>query len=147
MINESYNINLLSKHDQIIYAPLLAKLPYDEQLQKLFEEFKRDIRRQKRNDERHLDERELSDALWNEKGDLLQQDDVGDIVAIREEQNTLIGMLKKLSPVAKRRVILCYFNELSHEEIARMEDVSQQSVTESIKWALKKLKKIHGDTL
>ncbi len=52
------------------------------------------------------------------------------------------SILKNLTDVQKRRLLMYYIDGLSEEEIAAKENVSQQSVSKSLKAAIKILEKI-----
>lgn len=47
----------------------------------------------------------------------------------------------KLTEIQRRRFILHYFQGVSTRKIARMEEVTHQSVCDSLQWSTKKLKK------
>ena len=51
----------------------------------------------------------------------------------------------KLTEVQKRRFILHYIKGYSTRQIARLENVTQQSVFDSLLWAAKKLKKFYSE--
>ncbi|MGL5434597.1 MAG: RNA polymerase sigma factor [Lachnospiraceae bacterium] len=64
-----------------------------------------------------------------------------------DEENALAAASEllqsgKLTEIQKRRFILHFFQELSYRQIAEQEQVNFAAVRDSIKWAVKKLKKI-----
>lgn len=59
-------------------------------------------------------------------------------------QDSIREALDSLTETEKRRVIMCYFNGLTHQEIADYEGSRRQAITKSILSALEKLKKFIG---
>lgn len=57
------------------------------------------------------------------------------------EGEKLQTALNKLTKEQRRRILLYYDYQLTMEEIAVIEKCSKQSIQESIKWGIKKLKK------
>lgn len=142
-----YDYTQFSFKDIQSYNKIFDQLPYDEQLQSLFSAFKKEQRNLKRKDERHLDGRELTDKLVETECTHNHPAAVVDQVGQQFEHQQLYAALLELAPISRRRIYLCYFSGLTQKEIACMEGVSQQSVQESLKWALKKLKESLRDTL
>lgn len=139
-IPETYDYTQFSIQDIHAYGRDLDILPYDGQLQDTFAAFKRVHRNQTRRDERHLDDRELTDKLVEMECTHNRPAALEDQAGRQLQYQQLYTALMKLSPVRRRRIVLCYFHGLTHEEIARMEGVSQPSITKSINRSLKKLK-------
>lgn len=60
---------------------------------------------------------------------------------ITMDNKALLAIIEHLRPCQKRRYIMYYVDGLTQEQIAKIEQVSQQMVQKSIQSAEKKIKK------
>lgn len=71
-----------------------------------------------------------------------QQEDVADLITRLEEYDRLRHAIYQLTEPQRRRIKAYFFSGLSVEKIAAIEGVCHQSVSESIRSALKKLRSL-----
>lgn len=89
---------------------------------------------------RHLEHSLLSEVDIYKRA-FEKPNNVVDIIMQKLESEKLQAALNKLTKEQRRRILLYYDYQLTMEEIALIEKCSKQSVQESIKWGMKKLKK------
>lgn len=89
---------------------------------------------------RHLEHSLLSEVDIYKRA-FEKSNNVVDIIMQKLESEKLQAALNKLTKEQRRRILLYYDYQLTMEEIALIEKCSKQSVQESIKWGMKKLKK------
>lgn len=95
---------------------------------------------------RHLEHSLLSEVDIYKRA-FEKSNNVVDIIMQKLESEKLQAALNKLTKEQRRRILLYYDYQLTMEEIALIEKCSKQSVQESIRWGMKKLKKILKYTL
>ncbi|MBQ9685862.1 MAG: sigma-70 family RNA polymerase sigma factor [Oscillospiraceae bacterium] len=88
----------------------------------------------------HYEHSELTESTLNKRA-FYPPKTIDAIVNFKMECEELHSAIRLLPITQRRRLILYYFGELTHEQIAEMEGCSHQAVEKSIKAALKKLKK------
>ena len=74
-------------------------------------------------------------------------DSIDETVEEGEFQALIMAAIDALTPTQKRRVMLRYFMEMKLEDIARIENVSIQSISESLESALKRMKSRLGENI
>ena len=89
---------------------------------------------------RHLEHSLLSEVDIYKRA-FEKSNNVVDIIMQKLESEKLQAALNKLTKEQRRRILLYYDYQLTMEEIALIEKCSKQSVQESIRWGMKKLKK------
>ena len=89
---------------------------------------------------RHLEHSLLSEVDIYKRA-FEKSNNVVDIIMQKLESEKLQAAFNKLTKEQRRRILLYYDYQLTMEEIALIEKCSKQSVQESIKWGMKKLKK------
>lgn len=89
---------------------------------------------------RHLEHSLLSEVDIYKRA-FEKSNNVVDIIMQKLESEKLQVALNKLTKEQRRRILLYYDYQLTMEEIALIEKCSKQSVQESIRWGMKKLKK------
>ena len=67
-----------------------------------------------------------------------------DALIHRLEQEELLGLIKVLPEIQRRRLVAYYFEELTYKEISAREGVDHRAVMRSVESAIKKLKKYFG---
>jgi len=103
------------------------------------EDMDRQLRTQGRTDRRFLYKGEFSEEN-PELSTQFQQEDISEVVGRLEDYAQLQKAFCNLSAVQKRRIRQHFFEGLSFRQISRNEGVSENSVRESVKTALKKIK-------
>lgn len=89
---------------------------------------------------RHLEHSLLSEVDIYKRA-FEKSNNVVDIIMQKLESEKLQAAFNKLTKEQRRRILLYYDYQLTMEEIALIEKCSKQSVQESIRWGMKKLKK------
>ena len=89
---------------------------------------------------RHLEHSLLSEVDIYKRA-FEKSNNVVDIIMQKLESEKLQAALNKLTKEQRRRILLYYDYQLTMEEIALIEKCSKQSVQESIRWGMKKIKK------
>ena len=106
----------------------------------LLEQSNRQIRSQRRQDRRHLDFVDFIDGL--EDANMIHpQEDAADLVIRMESYGQLYTAVSKLSEAQRRRLLLHFADNLTHQQVADMEGVNRATVSRSIERALKQLRK------
>lgn len=110
----------------------------DEHVYDEFQQFKRIDKRQQHHFERHIEHNALSDKDLHNRSSLDQE--LTDDVVIKKIYNEIIAQaVESLSDVQRRRVVLYFEYDLSHEKIAEIENCSKASVTRSLRRAKDKI--------
>ncbi len=78
----------------------------------------------------------------NKKDFSTNENPTEETVFLKLEKEKLLPLLEKLTPIQKRRLCQYYINDLTFRDIARLENVNEKSVRESINSAMKKLRKL-----
>lgn len=116
-------------------------LEIDKELFDLMDRFELDDLRHLNEVDNHYEHSELTETTLNERA-FFAQPSMESIVSFRLECEELHRAIDHLPIVQRRRLILCYFSELTHEQVAELEGCSRQAIEKSLQSALKKLKKI-----
>ena len=111
-------------------------------VKELLEQSDRQIRSQRRQDRRHLDftvhtDEDFASSL------LPAYEDTADLLERIERDARLYDAIGKLTEVQRRRLYMFYFEELSYSQIAKLEGVYYRSVIDSIRQAIKQLRKLY----
>lgn len=112
----------------------------DVKLYALFDRFELDDLSFLNEQERHLDQTELSEALLSRRVPE-NQATVEDAVYESLQTQALREGIRRLPEIQKRRLQMYFFDGLTYEEIAVREGCSYQAVQKSIAAALKKIRK------
>ncbi len=136
-----YDFSKFCLEDRKTYQEILESQPYNPVLQNLFERFNKEQRNLKRWDERHLaapayDDNILYYVLTNQSAE--------ETAISRERIIEIHIAIEKLPEVQRRRLWMYYFEEMTMEQIARVESVKWQSIQSTIVAALKNLQNILG---
>lgn len=115
-----YDFSKFCLEDRKTYQEILESQPYNPVLQNLFERFNREQRNLKRWDERHLaapayDDNILYYVLTNQSAE--------ETAISRERIIEIHIAIEKLPEVQRRRLWMYYFEEMTMEQIARVESV------------------------
>jgi RNA polymerase sigma factor (sigma-70 family) len=110
-------------------------------VKELLEQSDRQIRSQRRQDRRHLDFAVRTDESFSDFL-LPAYEDTADLLIKMERDAKLHEAIGILTEVQRRRLRLYYFEGFSYSRIARLEDVSCQTVVGTIEQALKRLQKL-----
>ena len=105
------------------------------------DEFEKEDARQIQEIARHNELNTVTEATLNKRA-FNKPESIDDIVIKNINNEKLQKELDKLTKEQRRRILLYYDYQLTMEEIATIEGCSKQSIQESIKWGIKKLKKI-----
>ena len=97
----------------------------------------------RRSDERHLEQSELTEETLCRRA-VHKPKPVDDAVNDNIRMERLNRAIMELPEIQKRRLILCYFQGLTYEQIAEMEGCTFQAVAKSVAAAEKRLKKFFG---
>ena len=116
------------------------KLELDVKLYALFDRFELDDLSFLNEQERHLDQTELSEELLSRRVPE-NQASVEETVYESLQTQALREGINRLPEVQKRRLQMYFFDGLTYEEIAVREGCSYQAVQKSIAAALKKIRK------
>ncbi len=109
-------------------------------VKELLEQSDRQIRSQRRQDRRHLDNMDFIDGLTNVAMNDPQAD-AADLVMEIESYQQLYAAVSKLPEAQHRRLLLHFVDNLTYRQIAELEGVNRFAVSHSIKRALIQLKK------
>ncbi len=104
-----------------------------------FDEFEKEDARQIQEMARHNELNIVTEATLNRRA-FYKPESVDDIIIKNIDNEKLQKALDKLTKEQRRRILLYYDYQLTMEEIATIEGCSKQSIQESIKWGIKKLK-------
>lgn len=107
----------------------------------LLEQSDRQIRSQRRQDRRHLENAEYIDGL-TDTAILYPQEDTADLFIRMESYGQLYTAINELSEVQRRRLLLYFADNLTYRQIAKLEGVNQSAIGNSIKHAIIQLKQI-----
>lgn len=110
-------------------------------VKELLEQSDRQIRSQRRQDRRYLDNADFIDGLTDAAMRYPQQADAADLVMKMESYQRLYEAVDELSKVQRRRLLLYFVDNLTHRQIAELDRVNRATVTRSIEGALKQLRK------
>lgn len=114
-------------------------LEIEKPLFELFDQFELDDLTRMNELDRHLDDRELSAVPADESEEIRMQS--AELAALRNlESETLHSAILRLPEMQRRRLILFFYGELTHQQIADMEGCARAVVTKSIHKALHNLK-------
>ncbi len=104
-----------------------------------FDEFEKEDARQIQEMARHNELNIVTEATLNRRA-FNKPESIDDIIMKNIDNEKLQKALDKLTKEQRRRILLYYDYQLTMEEIATIEGCSKQSIQESIKWGIKKLK-------
>lgn len=90
--------------------------------------------------QRHIEHSELYDETLNSRA-IVHPKSVEELVEEKITSDTLKEAVNKLSETQKRRIRMYYFEDLTLQEISKVENCSISSVKESIDSGISKLKK------
>ena len=110
------------------------------ELYEAFDLFEREDARHIQSVRKHYEGRELSEEMFDTR-EAFQSEELEETVFKKIRKEALHKAIKKLPKKQKRRLILYYFYEMTYQEIAKIEGCATSSVMESVKSAIKKLKK------
>lgn len=110
----------------------------------LLEQSDRQIRSQRRQDRRHLENAEYIDGL-TDTAILYPQEDTADLFIRMEIYGQLYTAINELSEVQRRRLLLYFVDDLTHRQIADLEGVNRATITRSIERAVNQLHKLLAD--
>ena len=122
-------------NDSKIIDTAINKEIFDE-----FDEFEKEDARQIQKASRNNELNIVTEQTLN-KRTLNKAENIEEIVIKKIYSEKLNKALKKLTEKQRKRILLYYNYQLTLEKIARLDGCSRQSVYESIKWGIKKLKK------
>lgn len=89
---------------------------------------------------RHIEHSELTDETLNYRA-FYKTGRVEDIVSESIEYEQIHRAVSELPEVQRRRLKLCFFGELTYEQIAKLEGCTKRAVKFSVDIAVEKLKK------
>ena len=84
--------------------------------------------------DRHLEKTPLSDTAIHQRS-AEPEDPLQEILEAAEDKERLHKAIRMLSPIQQRRVLMYYFQNMTHEEIAETEGCTAPSVRESLERA------------
>ena len=89
---------------------------------------------------RHIEHSELTDETLNDRA-FYKAERIEDIVSESIEYEQLHRAVSELPEVQRRRLKLYFFDELTYEQIAKLEGCTKRAVKFSVDIAVEKLKK------
>lgn len=122
----------------------MQKLPIDTTLYELFDRFELDDISHMNVVSRYWEQSELTEETLNTRSFVIPQT-VEETVFQTCEKEALHNAIGQLSKTQQRRLHLYYWEGLTYEQIAALENCSHPAVIQSINRAIKKLKKIFSD--
>lgn len=118
----------------------LREITIDRELFELLDRFELDDLSFLNEVDRHYEHSELTEiSLYNRAAALPES--VEDAVLRNLQYEALYSAIRSLPETQRRRLILYYFQGLTYAQIAEMEGCTNQTVQESVRAALKNLKK------
>ena len=142
---DSYTLEYIEDEDKYYIsfedsAKQECKIEIEKEIFDIYMQSKKAYIKIKNETSRHLEHSLLSEVDIYKRA-FEKTNNVVDIIMQKLECEKLQAALNKLTKEQRRRVLLYYDYQLTMEEIAVIEKCSKQSVQESIKWGIKKLKK------
>jgi len=125
-------------HVEIIYKTAAGKeicVTVTVEVKELLAQSDRQIQSQRRQDRRR--HTEYIDGLTF----TTMVDSPADLLEKMEQRQRLHAAMQTLTEKQRRRLILHFFHALSYRKIAKLENVSDRSVTDSVRQALNRLRK------
>ena len=116
-------------------------LELDETLYALFDRFELDALSYLNVVDRHYDKFERTEISLNNRA-FQKAESLEEQVISKLEAEQLHRAISKLPEIQRRRIILYYFEDLTYEQIAKLEGCTKRAVKFSVDLALKNLKKI-----
>ena len=114
-------------------------------VKELLEQSDRQIRSQRRQDRRYLDNSDFIDGLTDTAMKYPQYIDPADLLIRMESHKLLHSAINELSETQRRRLLLYFFGNLTHSQIAKLEGVGRAAITYSISRAIKQLRRYITD--
>lgn len=134
-MQRTYNYARFSIRDAVCYRKVFETTPYDEDVDRLFQDFKREQQAQRKRDSRNIDK--YTNVNAHPDATMASLEDT----AIRNiEHQALVKALNHLNIIQKRRLFAYYYQNLTYQQIAEFEGVSRTAVTKTIVKALSILK-------
>lgn len=115
------------------------ELDVDKKIADYLEEDRKREQAEQRSDRRHLTNYEITENTYDELVDK-QSGDFTDEIVKADLEALLHEAINTLTPVQKRRIALCFFDDMNYAQIAGVEGISEKNVRKSIQAALEKLK-------
>lgn len=147
---DKYNpYTLHSKKSENIYkvsfsnSNKIVKIQIPKKIFDELDEFEKEDARQIQEKKRHFEQNDVTEITLNKRA-FNKPEDVDEIVIKNIYSKKLSEALGTLTKEQRRRILLYYDYQLSMQEIAKIEGCTKQSIQESIKWGIKKLKKFFG---
>ena len=109
------------------------------EVKELLEQSDQQIRSQRRQDRRYL--YFVGSVSDLENGHAQPQEDTADHVIRMDSYNRLYAAINKLSDVQRRRLVLHYFHNLTHRQIADMDGVNHTAVGQAIRRSISNLRR------
>jgi RNA polymerase sigma-70 factor (ECF subfamily) len=122
----------------------IQKLPIDTTLYELFDRFELDDISHMNVVSRYWEQSALTEETLNTQA-VQRPPTVEEAVFLSCEKEALHKAIRRLSQIQQRRLYLYYWEGLTYEQIATLENCSHPAVIKSINSAIKKLKKIFSD--
>lgn len=91
--------------------------------------------------DRHIEHLDLLDVSYNKIS--IKSEGIEETIIKQDILEKLKKAISKLSDVQKRRLILYFFQDMTLQEIADMENCSPRAIKDSIDISIKKLKKLN----
>lgn len=112
----------------------------DEMLYQTFDRFELEDTSHLNRVSRHIEHSELTDETLNDRA-FYKAERIEDIVSESIEYEQLHRAVSELPEVQRRRLKLYFFDELTYEQIAKLEGCTKRAVKFSVDIAVEKLKK------
>ena len=142
---DSYTLEYIQNEDKYYIsfedsAKQECRIEIEKEIFDIYMKSKKSYIKIKNETSRHLEHSLLSEVDIYKRA-FEKSNNVVDIIMQKLESEKLQAAFNKLTKEQRRRILLYYDYQLTMEEIALIEKCSKQSVQESIKWGMKKLKK------
>jgi RNA polymerase sigma-70 factor (ECF subfamily) len=118
----------------------IKKVEVTDELIECFEDFRKKKNNQSKSDKRHIDYKSVENAE-NEAIIIYSKKSIEEIIFEDERKEQTHLALSSLTVIQRRRVMLYYFDDLTLEAIAKLENVHVTKIHKSIKQAEKNIAK------
>ena len=139
-----YELNIIDSKYIVKFKDNKKQTHYVEvntQIYEIFDKFElRDLSELNEYDN-HIEHSELYDETL-ERRIIHKQELIEDVIIRKVTFEKLHDAIQQLNEIEKRRIKMYYFEDKTHEEIAKIENTSHQAISKSLQNSIKKLKNL-----
>lgn len=142
-MDNPYNLKIINNSYYIIFKSNNKhnKVEVTKEVFELMDRFELDDLKELNEFDRHIEHSEFTEYSLNNRM-FFKQESIEDLIVRETSLDDLRKAINMLPEVQQRRIKLYYFDELTEKEIAKLENVSQKSISKSLTIAKNNLKEI-----